>query len=381
MRASQWAHSATQPQALQNKLGRIAAPIQEHDHLPAGLQMPPDCLHRGLREPCSVACLRRSTRVIRGARADPDPLRQQQARVAPLRDVLQGLERRCRRAQDDRDLGALRAPDGEIARRIAKPFMLLIGGVVLLVDHDEPEVRQRGEHRRAGADDDSRLPAVRRAPGIAAQAAGSAECMTTTPALKRRAEALDELRRQRDFGHQHQHLAAAGPSAAAMTCKYTSVLPLPVTPYNRCAANRPSDAVIAVDDLRLRVGERDLAGTQLEGRRLRWALATQPSRARASSSVCLRPAPGGCAGLDPRVPPPLASPRCASQAEQGALPRSPPGRAGRSSSCRPAAVKRPRLDGHVGRLTRAQARRQRRRHDFADADGGSTRPPSTADRR
>jgi len=32
--------------------------------------------------------------------------------------------------------------------------------------------------------------------------------------------------------------------AAAMTRKYTSVLPLPVTPYSKCAANRPNEAVM-----------------------------------------------------------------------------------------------------------------------------------------
>jgi hypothetical protein len=43
-------------------------------------------------------------------------------------------------------------------------------------------------------------------------------------------KALDELRRQGDLGHQHQRLAAAAAMAAAMARRYTSVLPLPVTP-------------------------------------------------------------------------------------------------------------------------------------------------------
>ena len=36
------------------------------------------------------------------------------------------------------------------------------------------------------------------------------ECTTATPALKRRAKALHELRRQGDLRHEHQRLAAAG---------------------------------------------------------------------------------------------------------------------------------------------------------------------------
>ena len=63
--------------------------------------------------------------------------------------------------------GAASSEHGEIARRIAKPFLLLVGGVVLFVDHDQREMRHRGEHGRAGADDDPRLTGVRRAPGVA----------------------------------------------------------------------------------------------------------------------------------------------------------------------------------------------------------------------
>ena len=68
----------------------------------------------------------------------------------------------------------LRAQHGEIARRIAKSFVLLVRGVVLLVDDDERELRQRREHRRARSDDDARLAAVRRAPGVAALSAAQA---------------------------------------------------------------------------------------------------------------------------------------------------------------------------------------------------------------
>ena len=39
-----------------------------------------------------------------------------------------------------------------------------------------------------------------------------AECITTTPALKRRSKRSTQLRRQRDFGHEHQGLTAAAAS-------------------------------------------------------------------------------------------------------------------------------------------------------------------------
>ena len=61
----------------------------------------------------------------------------------------------------------------EIARRIAKPFLLLVGGIVLLVDDDQAESRQRGEHRRTRADHDARLAAVRGAPRVAPRCSGA----------------------------------------------------------------------------------------------------------------------------------------------------------------------------------------------------------------
>ena len=55
------------------------------------------------------------------------------------------------------------------------------------------------------------------------------------PAAEAVLEALEQLRRERDLGHEHQGLtrtprATSSASAAAIACRYTSVLPLPVTP-------------------------------------------------------------------------------------------------------------------------------------------------------
>ena len=45
----------------------------------------------------------------------------------------------------------LRAPHRHVARRVAQALLLLVRGVVLLVDHDEPQVAERHEHREARA--------------------------------------------------------------------------------------------------------------------------------------------------------------------------------------------------------------------------------------
>src|SRR5690606_34032519 len=41
---------------------------------------------------------------------------------------------------------------GHLPRMVARRIGLLVGALVLLIDHDRPEVRQRGEDRRSGAD-------------------------------------------------------------------------------------------------------------------------------------------------------------------------------------------------------------------------------------
>ena len=76
--------------------------------------------------------------------------------------VLQGLERGRRRAEHDGHAGALRAQDGEVARRIAEAALVLLERrVVFLVDDDDAEIGDRREHRRARAEHDARLAATR----------------------------------------------------------------------------------------------------------------------------------------------------------------------------------------------------------------------------
>ena len=53
--------------------------------------------------------------------------------------------------KQDRSMGA-GPPKGNRAGVVARVALVLVGGVVLLVDHDQPEVRDRREHRGAGTD-------------------------------------------------------------------------------------------------------------------------------------------------------------------------------------------------------------------------------------
>ena len=51
-----------------------------------------------------------------------------------------GLNRRCRRGEHDRDVGATRANHGHVAGVITHAVLLLVGRIVLLIDDDEAEL-------------------------------------------------------------------------------------------------------------------------------------------------------------------------------------------------------------------------------------------------
>ena len=117
------------------------------------------------------------------------------------------FQRRRGRAQDDLGPAQLAAVQGQVARRIAGAFLLLVAGVVLLVDHDQCQPRQRGQHRHPRAQHDARAPAVRRQPGGQALRRRQPAVQGHHGGIaKARGKTRQQLRRQVDLGHQHQHL-------------------------------------------------------------------------------------------------------------------------------------------------------------------------------
>ena len=106
--------------------------------------------------------------------------------------------------------------------------------------------------RASGAKTAERVPITTGASPLRARAPGAQPLRSVQPGVQhreRRAEALGEarhqLRRERDLRHQHQRLLAARARRAAIARRYTSVLPLPVTPCSRNGAKRPAAAAIA----------------------------------------------------------------------------------------------------------------------------------------
>ena len=176
--------------------------------------MPPS-----FREPAELGEERRRERIARllaqvddanGGHRRRDPA----AELEPL-ERLPGLGPRRRRAED-RDRSLERGPlGGDGAGVVARIRLLLVRGVVLLVDADHPERRERREHGRAGAHDDRSLAGDDPLPLVPPLGLGEAGVEQRDPVAEAGAEAAERLRRQRDLGHEHDRAAARGEGGLA----------------------------------------------------------------------------------------------------------------------------------------------------------------------
>ena len=160
--------------------------------------------------PCSTSSARRSTRANRRQpRARHRALGKREQLVAPGTRVLPGFQRGRRGAEDHRAAGELGALDRRIAPGVAQAFLLLERGIVLLVHHHQAQARHRRQHREPRAEHDARVAARGVQPGVGARRVFQRAVQhRDARSGKRLAEARLQLRRQADFGHQHQRLAA-----------------------------------------------------------------------------------------------------------------------------------------------------------------------------
>jgi hypothetical protein len=99
-----------------------------------------------------------------GQRAPVDAPRQREQLVLAARDVGVRLERGRGGAEHHRDAEHLRAPHGDVAGVVAELRALLVCRLVLLVHHDQRQLRQRREHRGARADHHVERAAARELP-------------------------------------------------------------------------------------------------------------------------------------------------------------------------------------------------------------------------
>ncbi len=184
----------------------VTAPVAEHQGLLTARQADADRIQQGAREAMLGALSTQvehvDPRCPRAGRA----LAQLQPGIAPAAGVLESLEAGRGAAQQYRNPAPLGAHQGEVTRVVAETVLLLVGGVVLLVDHHQTQLRQGRKHRRAGADQHPRLAARHQRMGARPLAIGQAGMQHVDRYRQVLAIAPDGLRGQADLGHQHQRL-------------------------------------------------------------------------------------------------------------------------------------------------------------------------------
>ncbi|MNM38523.1 hypothetical protein D3C81_492800 [compost metagenome] len=122
--------------------------------------------------------------------------------------IVQGLKRRGGGAEQYGDAGAMGPHHREIPGVVAKTVLLLEGAVVFLVDDDDAEVLERGEHRGAGADQDGGSAVAAGEPGIEPLPVVHGGVHRHHRHLEATAEAVDGLGGEAYFRHHHQGLLA-----------------------------------------------------------------------------------------------------------------------------------------------------------------------------
>ena len=95
-----------------------------------------------------------------------------------------------------------------VAGVIVHAVFLLVGGVMLFIDHDQTEIGVRQEQRRARADDDGDFALGDGFPGARAPARREFGMPLGRTRAETRGKAVEELRGERDLRHQDQALPA-----------------------------------------------------------------------------------------------------------------------------------------------------------------------------
>ena len=155
---------------------RMAAAIEEEDRLLAPLETLADAVGQLAREDVLALEVEHLAAHVddaeRGHRAVVDALGHRVQDVAARLRVLPRLEGGRGRAEHAGDPEHRGAHDRDVPTVVHRGFALLEGGLVLLVDHDEPQVRQGSEDGRPRTDDHAGLPERHRHPGVEAFAGG-----------------------------------------------------------------------------------------------------------------------------------------------------------------------------------------------------------------
>ena len=211
---------------------RHTASVEEQDRPPAAVHDPAERAEERRRE--RIARLAAQVDEPHGRHRRPDPRRQRQA-PEPCPALGPG-----RRGAVHRDRALERRPlGGDRARVVAGVGLLLVRGVVLLVDDDQPDAAHRREHGRPRADDDPRLaprdPVALVAPLRRAERRVHDRDAVAEPAT----ESSHRLRREGDLRHEHDR-----PEPALERCRAGLEVDLRLA-----AAGRPLEEDVLADAL------------------------------------------------------------------------------------------------------------------------------------
>ena len=181
---------------------RDPAAVQEQDRLAAALRERAQLGEQRRRE--RIAGL--AAQVDDRGRAGAGPASRPPSSSRSRRAQLSG--RGVARAEDRNRALERRALRRHRPRVVARIRLLLVRRVVLLVDADDADPIERGEDRRAGADDDRSVAACDPLPLVAALGLGERRVEDGDAVAEAGAEAADRLRRERDLRDEHDRAAS-----------------------------------------------------------------------------------------------------------------------------------------------------------------------------
>ncbi len=138
-----------------------------------------------------------------------EAFRQVQMPVAAAPRIDFRFDRGRGRSEQHRNFRDRAAHHRHVAGVIMRAVLLLVGGVVLFIDDDEPEIGVRQEQRRARADHHRHFVLRHRAPGALTRARRQLRMPFRRPHAEARRKAVEELRGERDLRHQDQRLVLA----------------------------------------------------------------------------------------------------------------------------------------------------------------------------
>ncbi|MNZ58589.1 hypothetical protein D3C78_766030 [compost metagenome] len=186
----------------------IAAAVEKQHHLVAGRQVLRHQLLQLGGEPGLQPHALDVEDYLTGGLGVAGAPRQAEVVILAALGVVQRLQRGGGRAEQDWDAGAMGPHHRQIPRVVAKTILLLEGAVVFLVDDDDAEVLERGEHRGAGADQDGGAAVAAGEPGIEPLPVVHGGVHRHHGHLEAAPEAVDGLGGEAYFRHHHQGLLA-----------------------------------------------------------------------------------------------------------------------------------------------------------------------------